>query len=88
MNKALRILAWATIWVIFSFFFVDYLPQDAHMPYSVLISPITFIFEIFDEISYPSKMATGIFSSEFTFGIFFWVIVILLFYFPRKNNRN
>ena len=88
MYKAIRIFIWVIAWVLFSFIFVDYLPQNAHMPYSVLLSPITFIFEIVDELSYPSKVATGIFSSEFLFGVFFWVIVIFLFFFPRKNVKE
>jgi len=60
------------------------------MPFSVLISPITSVFELFDELSYllSSATATGIFSEEFIFGILFWVVVSLLLYFPSNSNKN
>ncbi len=87
-NKLLKIGVWILIWVAFSIGFVDYLPQHVHMPFSVLISPITSLFELFDELSYPSELATGIFSEEFIFGVVFWVVFFVLLYLPHNRNRD
>lgn len=86
-NKLLRVGLWILIWIIFSVGFVEYLPQDPHMLLSVLISPITSLVELVDKLSSPSALATRIFSEEFKFGIFFWIVVGVLLYFPRNRDH-
>jgi len=86
-NKLLRIGVWILIWVVFSVAFMDYLPQHVHMPLSVLISPIVFPMVLFSTLFYPSSLAVDPFSSDILFGALFWVVVIVLLYFPRNRNR-
>lgn len=86
-NKLLRIGVWILIWVVFSVGFVDYLPQHAHMPFSVLISPLLLPFIWFSALFYPSELAVDPFSLDLVFGALFWVVVFVLLYFPRNRNH-
>ncbi len=80
-NKLLRLGVWILIWVVLSVGFVEYLPQDPHMPGSVLISPVLFPFDLFNAFFYPPEL-------ELAFGALFWVIVFVLLYYPRNRKRN
>ena len=85
-NKLLRIGVWVLVWIVFSVGFVDYLPQHAHMPFSVLISPVALPFIWLTALFNPSALATDPFSLDLVFGALFWIVVFLLFYFPRNRN--
>ncbi len=81
-NKLLRIGVWILIWVVFSVGFVEYLPQHPHMKYEVLLSP----FIIFTALFYLPELAKSPFPLGLVPGIFFWVVVFVLLYFPRSRN--
>jgi hypothetical protein len=87
-NKLLRIGVWVLVWIVCSIAFLEYLPQDPHMLLSVLISPITSLVELVDKLSSPFALATRVFSEEFKFGIFFWIVVGVLLYFPRQSKGS
>jgi len=80
INKLLKIGVWILIWIIFSVGFVEYLPQDPHVPISVLISPILFPFDLFNAFFYPPEL-------ELSLGTLFWIVVFVLLYYPRNRNR-
>ncbi len=83
MNKTLRrIGVWWIIWILFSIVFVDYLPQHPHITYQVLISPFLLLLAIF---AYPLEfLENSSFPTELIPGIGFWIITILLYFFPHK----
>ncbi len=85
-NKLLRIGVWVLVWVVFSVVFMDYLPQHAHMPLSVLISPIVLPMVLFGALFDFSSLAVDPFSSDILFGALFWIVVIVLLYFPRNRK--
>jgi len=87
-NKLLRIGVWILIWIVFSVGFVEYLPQHAHMPLSVLISPILLPLIWLTALFNPSALAVDPFSLDIIIGVLFWVVVFLLLYFPRNRNRT
>ncbi len=79
-KKLLKIGIWIWIWIVFSIGFLDYLPQDPHVPVSVLISPLLFPFDLFDAFFYPPEL-------ELVFGALFWIVVGILLCFPRNQNH-
>ncbi|VAW56479.1 hypothetical protein MNBD_GAMMA07-599 [hydrothermal vent metagenome] len=88
MEKSLKIVAWIIVWVVFTIGFVEYLPQDGHNILSVLMSPILLPFDLFSAVFYRPKLSIDSFHVEMLFGFIFWVVVFLLFYFPRNRNNT
>ena len=101
-NKLLRIGLWILVWIVFNIAFilfiedipynfniiVGYIPYNPHAMLSILMSPITSLIELADKLSSPFELATRIFSEEFKFGIFFWIVVGILLYFPRNRIKS
>jgi len=88
-KKLLRVGIWTLVWIVFSIGFVGYLPQHAHMPLSVLVSPVALPLTWLTALFNPSALAIDPFSLDIVIGALFWIVVFALFYFPRnRNNTN
>ena len=83
MNRLLKVTIWIVVWIILSVIFVDYLPQHPHVKYTILISPFILFVALFNF----SEVITGSFPMGLGYSIFFWVVVFILFYFPRTKKR-
>ncbi len=88
MNKLLKIVIWVVAWVGFSFFFVNYLPQHADNPMSVLISPLVLPMMLSYLVFDPSELAVSPFSLDILFGGVFWIVFFVLLYFPRAQKKS
>ncbi len=82
-NKVLRIGVWVLIWIVFSIGFAEYLPQHPHMKYEVLLSP----FIVFTALFYLPELVKNPFPLGLVPGVFFWIVIFVLLYFPRNRNR-
>ncbi len=88
-NKFKRIGAWWALWIISTIVFVDFLPQHPHLKYEVLLSPFILVMGLIVEPYEVSSQLLNRFdpSSDLP-GICFWIITILLFFFPHTRKKE
>ncbi len=86
MTKSLRRIGlWWLIWIIFSIVFVDYLPQHPHITYEVLIAPLVLLITL---VAYPSELFGQVIPTGLLPGVGFWVVTVLLYFYPKKKNED
>ncbi len=87
-NRFTRIGLWWVIWIVSTIVFIDFLPQHPHLKYETLLSPFILIMGLIIEPFETTKEIINRFDPSFDLpGIFFWVVTLLLFIFPRKQKN-